>query len=76
MLEETCALAPRPLQHPVIFLQEAAQTLMKRGSISVRTVSDSASLATAPLGLLKWLKFNVQNESWVWRVGRGGGMHF
>lgn len=53
--------------HLAIFLQGlAAQTLMRRGSISVGPVSDLASLAAAPLGLLKWLKFNVQNEGFGW----------
>lgn len=30
-----------------------------------------ASLATAPLGLLKWLKFNVQNEGGFEMDGEG-----
>lgn len=78
----TSALYPHPYQlvppsflsncHPVIFLQEgAAQTLMKGSSISVRPSSALASFATAPLGLLKWLKFNVQNEGSVWKDGEG-----
>lgn len=44
---------------------------MKRSSISVRPSSDLASFATAPLGLLKWLKFNVQNEGLLWMDGEG-----
>lgn len=44
---------------------------MRRGSISVGPMSDLASLAAAPLGLLKWLQFNVQNEGSVWKDGRG-----
>lgn len=44
---------------------------MKRSSISVGPVSGVASLATVPLGLLKWLKFNVQNEGSVWMDGEG-----
>lgn len=51
-----------------------AQTLMRWGSISVRRVSDLASLAAAPLGLLKWLQFNVQEEVWVGTEG-GVDMH-
>lgn len=46
---------------------------MRRGSISVGPVSDLASLAAVPLGLLKWLQFNVQKEGWVWMDGEGGG---
>ena len=38
---------------------------MKRSSISVRPSSDLASFTTAPLGLLKWLKFNVEHEGLV-----------
>lgn len=39
-------------------------------------MSDLASLAAVPLGLLKWLQFNVQKEGWVWMDGRGGGYVF
>lgn len=42
---------------------------MKGSSISVRPSSALASFVTAPLGLLKWLKFNVQNEGSVWKDG-------
>ena len=55
---------------------------MRRGSISVGPVSDLASLAAVPLGLLKWLQFNVQKEGlgldgWAGGEWRGdGGMHF
>lgn len=44
---------------------------MRRGSISVGPVSDLAALSAAPLGLLKWLKLNVQNEALVWMDGDG-----
>lgn len=44
---------------------------MKRSSISVRPSSDLAAFAAAPLGLLKWRKFNVQNEALVWMDGEG-----
>lgn len=43
-------------------------------------MSDSASLAPVPLGLLKWLQFNVQKEDrGFYGGGRVGGrcdMHF
>lgn len=37
-------------------------------------MSDFGSLAAVPLGLLKWLQFNVQKQSWVWREGGGKGV--
>lgn len=52
--------------HPAIFLQgPVSQTLMRRSSISVGRVSYLASLADVPLGLLKWLQFNVQKAGRV-----------
>lgn len=53
---------------------------MGGSSISARPPSASASSATAPLGLLKWLKFNVREEGLSlegdgWG-GEGKAMHF
>lgn len=67
--------------HPVISSHGgAAQTLMGGSSISARPPSASASSATAPLGLLKWLKFNVREEGLGLEGGGWGGegnaMHF
>lgn len=42
----------------------------------MRPPSDLAWFATAPLGLLKWLKFNVQKEGLLWVDGEAKAMHF